>query len=103
MKIFLAGENGKKRLIRKLADVNIFSGGETRHWLHDPLLESEKENATVSCGRVSRKHGERNQADLYGGIVPEVINESVPCKSTHDSEIPKRATNGDFPIRGGYT
>jgi hypothetical protein len=27
MKIFLAGENGKERLIRKLADVNIFSGG----------------------------------------------------------------------------
>jgi hypothetical protein len=46
------------------------AGGETRHWLHDPLLESEKENATVSCGRVSRKHGERNQADLYGGYRP---------------------------------
>jgi hypothetical protein len=27
MKIFLAGKNGKERLIRKLADVNIFSGG----------------------------------------------------------------------------
>ena len=31
MKIFLAGENGKKRLIRKFANVNIFSGeGESR-------------------------------------------------------------------------
>lgn len=27
MKIFLAGENGKKRIIRKFANVNIFSGG----------------------------------------------------------------------------
>lgn len=27
MKIFLAGENGEKRLIRKFANVNIFSGG----------------------------------------------------------------------------
>lgn len=27
MKIFFAGENGKKHIIRKLANVNIFSGG----------------------------------------------------------------------------
>jgi hypothetical protein len=74
MKIFLAGENGKKRLIRKLADVNIFSGGETRHWLHDPLLESEKENATVSGGRVLQKYGKRCQADCMGGTPSKDMN-----------------------------
>lgn len=74
------------------------AGGESRHWVHSPLIEET--NESISCGRVLQKHGQRNQADCMGGIVPEVINESVPCKSTHDSEIPKRATNGDFPIRG---
>jgi hypothetical protein len=27
MKIYLAGENGKNKIIRKFANVNIFSGG----------------------------------------------------------------------------
>ena len=63
MKIFLAGENYKEKIIRKFADEAIFSGG--------------------------------------GGFPDEVNNENLFGKSTYNTEIPKRATNGDYPIRWG--
>jgi hypothetical protein len=102
MKIFLAGENRKKHIIRKLANVNIFSGGgESRHWLQAPLIEDKKEN--IPCRRILQEHGERNQADCMGGGFPEEIaNATILSKPTHDTEIQKRSTNGDFPVRGGY-
>ena len=58
MKIFLAGENGKRHIIRKLANVNIFSGGgESRHWLQAPLIEDKNEN--IPCRRSSVEGGTR--------------------------------------------
>jgi hypothetical protein len=58
MKIFLAGGNQKSKIIRKFANVNIFSGGgESRHWLHDPLIKEKNEN--ISCRRSSVEGGTR--------------------------------------------
>lgn len=99
MKIFLAGENGKKRLIRKFANVNIFSGGgESRHWLNTPLIEVN-ENATVSGRRVLQKYGKRSQADCMGGIVPEVDNDIIPCRSNNGREPLER---GQIQTDWGY-
>lgn len=69
MKIYLAGKNGKKRIIGKIVNETIFSGGETRHWLNLPLIE-ENENATVFGGRILQKYGKRSQADCMGGYRP---------------------------------
>ena len=102
MKIFLAGENYKEKIIRKFADEAIFSGGESRHWLQTPLIE-EQNNEIISCRRILQEHGQRSQADCMGGGFPdEVNNENLFSKSTYNTEIPRRATNGDYPIRGGY-
>lgn len=61
MKIYLAGENGKYRIIRKLVSETIFSGGENRHWPNLPLTEDK--NEAVFGGRVLQKYGKRCQAD----------------------------------------
>lgn len=73
------------------------AGGESRHWLNTPLIEVQ--NANILSRRVLQKHGQRNQADCMGGIVPDA---DILSKSSHNTEIPKRNTNGDYPIRGGY-
>lgn len=76
------------------------AGGESRHWLQAPLIEDKNEN--ISCRRILQEHGERNQADCMGGGFPEEIaNATILSKPTYDTEIQKRSTNGDFPIRGG--
>lgn len=67
MKIYLAGENGKKRIIREIVDETIFSGGETRHWLNSSLLNGDK-NETVLGGRVLQEYGQRSQADSIRGV-----------------------------------
>lgn len=67
MKIFLAGENGKKRIIRKLVNETIFSGGESRHWLNAPLIEDN--NEAISGGRILQEYGERDKTDsIRGGV-----------------------------------
>lgn len=78
------------------------AGGESRHWLNFPLINGEEDNAAVSCRRILQEHGQRSQADCMGGGFPdEVNNENLFSKSTYNTEIPRRATNGDYPIRGG--
>ena len=61
------------------------AGGESRHWLNTPLIEGE--NETVSRRRVLSQYGKRNQADCRGGIVPEVNNDSVPCRSINRRQL----------------
>lgn len=56
MKIFLAGENGKKRIIKGIVNETIFSGGESRHWLQAPLIEDKNEN--IPCRRSSVEGGQ---------------------------------------------
>lgn len=79
MKIFLAGENGKKRIIKEIVDDSILSRSNN--------------------GRKSLKRGQDTSPDRGG---TGSTNENVPCKPTYNTEIPRRATNGDYPIRGGY-
>lgn len=80
MKIYLAGENGKKRIIGKIVNETIFSG--------------------AYHGRQSLERGQNKAAD-WGGMGS--IDENVPCKPAHDTKIQERAAIRNSPIRGGVS
>ena len=63
----------------------------------------EVDNDIIPCrSNNGREPLERGQIQTdWGGTGS--INEDVPCKPSHDTEIQRRATNGDYPVRGGYT
>lgn len=58
------------------------AGGESRHWLQAPLIEDN--DAGILSGRILQKHGQRNQADCMGGIVPD---DAILSKPSHPREI----------------
>lgn len=112
MKIFLAGENGKKRIIPLIHnttqhnDMKIYlAGGESRHWLNTPLIENNtgNQNANISGGRILPQHGKRSQADCMGGIVPEVNHEAVSGKPSHVAKIQTGNRISNATIEGGYS
>lgn len=55
------------------------------------------------AGEYYKNMGNAVKQIVWGGGFPdEVNNENLFSKSTYNTEIPRRATNGDYPIRGGY-
>lgn len=75
------------------------AGGESRHWLNTPLIEVN-ENATVSGRRILQKYGIRSQADCMGGIVPEVVDDSILSRSNNGRKpLERRQIQTDW---GGY-
>ena len=55
------------------------------------------------AGEYYKNMGNAIKQIVWGGGFPsEVNNETILSKPTHDTEIQKRSTNGDFPVRGGY-
>lgn len=68
------------------------AGGESRHWLQAPLIK-DKDDENIFSRRVLPEHGKRSQTDCMGGIVPEVTNENISCRSFNGRKLEKTGSN----------
>lgn len=108
------------------------AGGESRHWLNLPLTEDNKNETVFSGRILQKYGKRNQADCMGGGFSEEIandsilsrsnnggnlwkedkfrligggtgsINENVPCKPAHDTEIQERAGFSNSPIRGGY-
>lgn len=88
MQLYLAGEYYKNM------------GNAVKQIVWGGIVPEVVDDSILSRSNNGRKPLERRQIQTdWGGTGS--INENAPCKPSYDNEIQKRATNGDYPIRGG--